>query len=154
MTTYDRIRASDADRERVTARLREHYAEGRLTREELDERIAAALGARTYGDLSGLMDDLPEPGTFPAGARWPVAAPERQIVVHRGPRLAPLALGLLFLSLLLPGPGWMLFGFFHVLALFALLAAGAVIVTASRARRRLRQWQQAQQGQHYAGRWG
>ena len=43
----DRIRVSDADRERVTARLREHFAEGRLTREELDERITAALSAKT-----------------------------------------------------------------------------------------------------------
>jgi len=32
----DRIRVSDADRERVTARLREHFAEGRLSQEELD----------------------------------------------------------------------------------------------------------------------
>ncbi len=42
-TMDDRIRISDADRERVTARLREHFAEGRLTSEELDERISAAL---------------------------------------------------------------------------------------------------------------
>jgi len=39
----DRIRVSDADRERVTARLREHFAEGRLSQEELDERLSAAL---------------------------------------------------------------------------------------------------------------
>ena len=43
----DHIRVSDADRERVTARLRDHYAEGRLTREELDERVTAALNAKT-----------------------------------------------------------------------------------------------------------
>ena len=34
----DRIRASDADRELVSARLRDHFAEGRLTREELDRK--------------------------------------------------------------------------------------------------------------------
>ena len=55
----DHIRVSDADRDRVTARLREHFAEGRLTSDELDERISAALNAKTFGDLRPLMADLP-----------------------------------------------------------------------------------------------
>jgi DNA-binding PadR family transcriptional regulator len=55
----DRIRTSDADRDRVTARLRDHYAEGRLTHSELDERTTAALKARTFGDLREIMADLP-----------------------------------------------------------------------------------------------
>jgi hypothetical protein len=55
----DRIRVSDRDRERATAQLRESFAEGRLTREELDERIAAALNARTAGDLRRVTADLP-----------------------------------------------------------------------------------------------
>ncbi len=55
----DRIRTSDADRDRVTARLRDHYAEGRLTHAELDERMTAALTARTFGDLRKIMADLP-----------------------------------------------------------------------------------------------
>ena len=59
--TQDRIRISDRDRERATARLCDHFAEGRLTREELDERITAALNARTAGDLRRVMADLPEP---------------------------------------------------------------------------------------------
>ena len=45
----DRFRTSDADRERVTARLRDHFAAGRLTPEELDERPTAALTAKTSG---------------------------------------------------------------------------------------------------------
>ena len=57
----DRIRVSDADRDRVTARLRDHFAEGRLTPDELDERVTAALNARTFGDLRRVMADLPEP---------------------------------------------------------------------------------------------
>ena len=57
----DRIRTSDADRERVTGRLRDHYAEGRLTHDELDERISAALNAKTFGDLRRVLADLPEP---------------------------------------------------------------------------------------------
>ena len=57
----DRIRISDHDREHATARLCDHFAEGRLTREELDERITAALSARTAGDLHRAMADLPGP---------------------------------------------------------------------------------------------
>jgi DNA-binding PadR family transcriptional regulator len=57
--SVDRIRVSDRDRERATARLRDSFAEGRLTREELDERITAALSARTIGDLRRVTADLP-----------------------------------------------------------------------------------------------
>jgi DNA-binding PadR family transcriptional regulator len=55
----DRIRISDADREHATARLRDHFAEGRLTRAELDERVMATLTARTAGDLRRVMAGLP-----------------------------------------------------------------------------------------------
>jgi DNA-binding PadR family transcriptional regulator len=55
----DHLRISDGDRERATARLRDSFAEGRLTREELDERITAALNARTAGDLRRVTADLP-----------------------------------------------------------------------------------------------
>jgi hypothetical protein len=41
------------------AGLRDHFAEGRLTRAELDERLTVALSARTAGDLRRLMADLP-----------------------------------------------------------------------------------------------
>lgn len=143
MAMNDRIRASDADRERIAARLREHYAEGRLTREELDERISAALGARTYGDLRGVMADLPEPGMFPQPGGWPVPVPPRPVMVRTRPPILPLVFLLLFLTLLLPGSGWILFGFFQVFLVFALAATGAAIFAASRARRRIRrQWQQ------------
>jgi Domain of unknown function (DUF1707) len=54
-----RIRASDADRDRTTALLREHHAAGRLTAEEFTERMDAALNARTMGELEELMADLP-----------------------------------------------------------------------------------------------
>jgi hypothetical protein len=54
-----RIRASDADRDRTTALLREHHAAGRLTAEEFDERMNAALDAKTLGELDDLLADLP-----------------------------------------------------------------------------------------------
>ncbi|HEY1644119.1 MAG TPA: DUF1707 domain-containing protein [Streptosporangiaceae bacterium] len=65
----DHIRTAEADRERVAERLREHYAQGRLSAEEFDERLTAALGATTFGDLRQTMTDLPEPGTGPGGSQ-------------------------------------------------------------------------------------
>ncbi len=53
-----RIRASDADRDRVVGLLQEHLAAW-LTDEEFDERVDAALHARTLGELDELLADLP-----------------------------------------------------------------------------------------------
>jgi hypothetical protein len=74
-----RIRASDADRDRVTALLREHHAAGRLTTDEVRERLDRALEARTLGDLDALMTDLPHLDLSPqarrgAGADGPARA--------------------------------------------------------------------------------
>jgi hypothetical protein len=54
-----RIRASDADRDRAAALLREHHAAGRLTAEEFGERLDAALDAKTRGEIDDLLTDLP-----------------------------------------------------------------------------------------------
>jgi len=54
------VRASDAERERTATLLRDHAAAGRLTPEELDERLDAAYAARTVGQLEALADDLPD----------------------------------------------------------------------------------------------
>jgi hypothetical protein len=56
------VRASDADRDRVVARLREHCAEGRLTLEEFSARVDEAYSARTVGDLETVLRELPEAG--------------------------------------------------------------------------------------------
>jgi len=52
------MRASDADRDRVMDVLRVAAGEGRLTPDELDERLEAALSARTFGELAALTADL------------------------------------------------------------------------------------------------
>lgn len=54
-----RLRASDADRERTAALLREHHAVGRLTGEEFEERLNKVFVAKTLGDLDELLADLP-----------------------------------------------------------------------------------------------
>lgn len=56
---YTSLRASDADREAVAERLRTAAVEGRLDPDELEERLHTALRARTYGELSRLLTDLP-----------------------------------------------------------------------------------------------
>lgn len=55
----EQLRVGDAERDEVTTALHEHFAQGRLTREELDERLTAALSARTVGDLRAITRDLP-----------------------------------------------------------------------------------------------
>jgi hypothetical protein len=53
------MKASDADREQVAERLRRATGEGRLLAHELEDRMARALRARTYGDLDAVVADLP-----------------------------------------------------------------------------------------------
>ncbi len=55
------LRASDADREQVVELLRQAATEGRLFADELQERLGAALRARTYAELDALVADLPRP---------------------------------------------------------------------------------------------
>src|SRR5437868_3542350 len=58
-----KMRASDADREQAAHVLREAAGDGRLTLEELDERLDAVYAAKTYAELSPITRDLPVPGT-------------------------------------------------------------------------------------------
>jgi hypothetical protein len=57
------MRAGDADRQKVADRLKAALDEGRLDLGEYDERLQKAYAARTFGDLDGLLEDLP--GTVP-----------------------------------------------------------------------------------------
>jgi Domain of unknown function (DUF1707) len=152
----DHLRVSDADRERVAERLREHFAEGRLSADELDERIAATLSAKTFADLRHVTTDLPDPDQGPGPVRGPGgAAPpwagrrgfagprdfagRRGFAVrHRRPRLLPLALLVLIAALVIPGAGWLLFAFVKVVLVFWLVASVAAIFAAARFRRHVR----------------
>jgi uncharacterized protein DUF1707 len=60
MATGYNVRVGDADREAVAAQLREHYADGRLTLEELNERLDQAFAAKVKADLNTVMRDLPQ----------------------------------------------------------------------------------------------
>ena len=70
MTEPDtRIRASDADRHRIVARLEVAHAEGRIGLAEFDERARLVWASETYGDLAGVTADLPQQPSPPARTR-------------------------------------------------------------------------------------
>ena len=122
----DSIRVSDADRDRVTAQLRDHFAAGRITPAELDQRLSAALNAKTFGDLRRIMADLPGPVPALPGAAPPLRATPAW-AARRRPPFPPLILLVLLAALLIPGTGWLLAAFFNVILLFWLMtfAVGA-----------------------------
>jgi Domain of unknown function (DUF1707) len=90
-----RIRASDADRDRTTALLREHHAAGRLTAAEFDERMTAALSATTLGELDELMADLPAIDLYrlPHESLRRPPGPTHQALVPRDPGQPPAVPG-------------------------------------------------------------
>jgi hypothetical protein len=145
----DRIRVSDADRERVAARLREHFAEGRLSQEELDERLSAALGAKTAGDLRRVMADLPDPAQAPVPAQAGPLGPARGLAFRRGPQLWPVAVFALIAALVIPGAGWLFFAFLQFVLALWLVACLAGVFAVSRFRRNMSRYWQSGDGAYW-----
>jgi hypothetical protein len=65
----DEMRAGDADRQVVAEQLRVALDEGRLDLHEYDDRLQQAYAAKTYGELSPLLHDLPAPGPVTPAAQ-------------------------------------------------------------------------------------
>lgn len=61
MSSSPELRIGDREREAAATALGDHFAEGRITREEYDERSAVVWGARTESDLRPVFADLPGP---------------------------------------------------------------------------------------------
>ena len=84
------VRVSDEDRERATAELREHYAEGRLDADELAARLDRVLAARTSAELAAARADLP---ALPASTRAELRARRsnltREVAQETGYALVP-----------------------------------------------------------------
>jgi DUF1707 SHOCT-like domain len=74
----ERMRASHEDRDRVVDLLRVAAGDGRLTSDELDERLERALSARTYGELAALTEDLPT-----VRGAGPAADPKKVLSIER-----------------------------------------------------------------------
>jgi hypothetical protein len=90
------LRIGDAERDATMTQLREHFAAGRLTLDEVTERIDLALTAKTQGQIDGLMADLP---ALPSGV---AAESQEQGLDHEAGRFVVLALLLFVLA------SWML----------------------------------------------
>src|SRR5450755_2044275 len=113
------MRSSSADRERAIDVLKAAFAEGRLTRDEFDERSGHVLRSQTYAQLAALTADLP---VGPLGALMRPQLPyPQQLPYPRRPPVNSLAVAALICSVI---PGF---------------PAAAGVVTALVARRQIRQ---------------
>jgi hypothetical protein len=104
------VRIGDAERDRAIAALGDHFAAGRLSREEFDERAETAMQARFDDDLEPLFADLPAPEPVPepiAGDRHPTVWP---VLMW----LMPLVLLAAVITAVLAGAPWILWGFIWV----------------------------------------
>ena len=109
------LRIGDAEREAAISSLASHFAEGRLTQVEHEERTELALSARTGRDLDVLFADLPRRGDEMGATRRP----------SRGPRFewiaAPLFGAIFIVSVI-----------FVILNLLPIIAIVALVIIASR----------------------
>jgi hypothetical protein len=78
------MRASDADRDAAADRLRDAHAEGRLTLEEVNERLERTFTAKTHGELAGVTADLPAVASTVAAPAPANAPPPRTPYAGRG----------------------------------------------------------------------
>jgi len=91
------LRIGDAERDAAAADLGEHYVAGRLTLDELHERLGAVFSAKTYGQLGRVMADLPylrrppgRPGLTALAGPTGVAGPARAAwMAYRPPASLP-----------------------------------------------------------------
>jgi hypothetical protein len=123
----EQIRIGDAEREQAVSALSDHYLAGRLTKEEYDERTAAAFSAKTTSDLRPLFWDLPNVQQKQAVVRQAQASRSRGR--RRGFPVFPLAVLFILVMALtplhLPWWGWMILGWMWISGMFARLGLRA-----------------------------
>jgi hypothetical protein len=131
----DRLRAGRADREQVIEALKDAFAQGRLTRDELGARAGQALTARTYAELAALTAGIPAGPDAAGPARPP--APVRRRPLARAAAGSASCLVIAFAAVLVgaqlddplhPSPieGWI--PLFLSVAAAAVFAAGLILV--------------------------
>lgn len=114
------LRIGDAERDEAIRELGDHFAAGRLEREEFDERSATAMRARVRGDLDTLFTDLPR-----AKVSAPVASrgldPRMLPLFWLAPPLLLLAVGLGLLTAVVANAPWVLWMLMTVFVFTGLL---------------------------------
>lgn len=111
MATDDQhLRASNAEREHVIDQLRQHAAEGRLTMEEFEQRVAEALAARTRGDLRPVLRELPPLEQAPQDRPPRPSRPRpRRMPLPSGRALLAVVLAAVAIVLITQGVWWIIF---------------------------------------------
>lgn len=122
---YGHLRASNADRERAADVLKTAFAEGRLDRDEFDDRAERIYKSRTYAELAALTADLPAGAVAHPQPTWPAPQPQ--------PPLNTLAVTSLVCALI-PGIPWL-----------------AAVITGLIARRQIRETGERGEGMATAG---
>jgi hypothetical protein len=92
------VRASDAERDSAAAALQDYFVQGRLTLDELQERLHLVLSARTHGQLDALFADMPEAP--------PPAVPEPNDPVVFPARYAAVAIMIIVMAVWLVLAAW------------------------------------------------
>ncbi len=113
------VRIGDAERDRAVAALGEHFAAGRITRDELDERVDQAISARFDADLTPLFVDLPSAPvaaatTLPVRSRRTAVAPTAVALIWG---LLPVLMVAIVTTSILVGAPWLLWTLFWVIAI-------------------------------------
>ncbi|HEX6339311.1 MAG TPA: DUF1707 domain-containing protein [Jiangellaceae bacterium] len=117
------IRIGDAERDSAASALGEHYAAGRLTKDEYDERIDRVWAAKVEDDLVPLFSDLPRRRVPAASARDAVtptgsglpkrgSQPYQPAGFHPLMLLAPIAVAAVIAAVIITGAPWVLLLFF------------------------------------------
>ena len=128
MSDLSRIRISDADRNRVIDRLQQATSEGRLSLDELDDRITDALAARTWAEIDPLVDDLPAAPEAAGPPTEPLASP----AATRAAAAAVLGMG----ALSIPLSFWSAWG--NVLGVVAVVLGVVTLLSSGHLARRTR----------------
>jgi hypothetical protein len=127
---YGRMRASRADREQAIDVLKAAFVQGRLAKDELDERVARALVPQTYAELAALTDDLP--------AELPPAGPPQEGSLATAGVYVTVVAGLFLVAAISNGSGnpLMVLGTVLFLSPIWLLALAGLLALHSRLDRR------------------
>jgi Domain of unknown function (DUF1707) len=110
----EHVRIGDAERDRAVSTLGDHFAAGRLTREEFDERSDQAMQARFTGDLQPLFADLPR-SRPPALPGAPTRVPPQMFFAFA--MLAPLLIVTGVIAAMVFSAPWILWTFLMVFLL-------------------------------------
>jgi hypothetical protein len=108
MSPAPESRIGDVEREAALTALGEHYAAGRLTKDEYDERSDLALRARTHADLTPLFGDLPHAPSTPGASARDTRRPVQHAPWQNLPLLPILAAGAVLVAVI-SGAWWVLF---------------------------------------------